>query len=242
VSSDSQDDLRDAFAEELHARVRTLDGQLEALSSGGAADGLAGPARAEAHRLRGSALTLRLDALAAAAAEAEELLAEPVPDALRVRAARTRLAGAARTIDGTALDLPDAAPVRAERALPRTVLQIEDGLPNATLVERFLARAAPSVTVVTTASGEEGVELARRSPPDVVLLDLGLTDVDGRDVLRRLRGDPATAAVPVVVVSADATPGEIERLREAGAREYLTKPLDLDRLLATLELIAAEQP
>ena len=82
--------------------------------------------------------------------------------------------------------------------------------------------------------GLEALDIARNDPPDLVLLDLHLPDLPGEEVLRMLRRDPRTESVPVVVVSADATPGQVERLRGEGAQEYLTKPLDVRRLLEVL--------
>ena len=82
--------------------------------------------------------------------------------------------------------------------------------------------------------GLEALDIARNDPPDLVLLDLHRPDLPGEEVLRMLRRDPRTESVPVVVVSADATPGQVERLRGEGAQEYLTKPLDVRRLLEVL--------
>ena len=82
--------------------------------------------------------------------------------------------------------------------------------------------------------GQLGLELVREYRPDVVLVDLHLPDLDGREILEQLKADPATADIPVVVLSADATPGQVERLRAAGAADYLTKPLDVERLMAVL--------
>jgi len=74
----------------------------------------------------------------------------------------------------------------------------------------------------------------REFRPDVVLVDLHLPDLDGSEVLERLKADPATANIPVVVLSADATASQVARLRAAGAANYLTKPLDVERLMAVL--------
>ena len=79
--------------------------------------------------------------------------------------------------------------------------------------------------------GNLGLELARKHRPGLILLDLHLPDLTGREVLERLQADPATAAIPVVVLSADATANQIERLLKDGAADYLTKPVDLPRLL-----------
>ena len=116
---------------------------------------------------------------------------------------------------------------------PYAVLYVEDNASNVRLVEQILRRQ-PAVTLTVAMRGLEGLDIARNDPPDLVLLDLHLPDLPGEEVLRMLRRDPRTEAVPVVVVSADATPGQAERLRGEGAQEYLTKPLDVRRLLEVL--------
>ncbi len=122
-----------------------------------------------------------------------------------------------------------------------TLLYVEDNLANLSLVETFL-QLRPGWKLVPALQGRFGVELAREHRPDLVLLDLHLPDIPGEEVLRRLRADPRTAGIPVVVISADATRDSLDRLRLAGADAYLTKPLDLDDFLATLELHLPLQP
>jgi CheY-like chemotaxis protein len=111
------------------------------------------------------------------------------------------------------------------------VLCAEDNPSNLRLVERALAERG-GVRLLSTGRGEEVQDLVRRHRPELVLLDLHLPDLDGEEILRRLLADPATAEVPVVVVSADVDPGHVERALAAGAREYLTKPLDMARFRA----------
>ena len=119
------------------------------------------------------------------------------------------------------------------------VLYIEDDLVNFTLVERIL-EFRPALKLMHARCGETGVELAQAHHPKLILLDLNLPDIHGSEVLRRLQGEPTTAQVPVVVLSADATPSQIERLLTAGARNYLTKPFDIDPFLAVVdEMVAA---
>jgi CheY-like chemotaxis protein len=119
------------------------------------------------------------------------------------------------------------------------VLYIEDDLVNFTLVERIL-EFRPALKLMHARCGEAGVELAQTHCPKLILLDLNLPDIHGSEVLRRLQDKPATAQVPVVVLSADATPSQIERLLTAGARNYLTKPFDIDPFLAVVdEMVAA---
>ena len=83
--------------------------------------------------------------------------------------------------------------------------------------------------------GRIGLELARQHVPDLILLDLHLPDIPGEVVLRRLRAEPATRDIPVVVLSADAMPSQIAGLLAAGTKAYLTKPLNLRQFLQVLE-------
>jgi PAS domain S-box-containing protein len=129
--------------------------------------------------------------------------------------------------------LPAAAAEEGEHGTA-TLLYVEDNLANLSLVETFLTMR-PAWKLVPALQGRIGVELAREHRPDLVLLDLHLPDIPGEEVLRRLRSDPRTAGIPIVVISADATRDSLDRLRAAGADAYLTKPLDLDEFLSTLE-------
>jgi signal transduction histidine kinase/CheY-like chemotaxis protein len=121
-----------------------------------------------------------------------------------------------------------------------TILYVEDNPSNLRLVERVLARRG-GVRLLTAEEGEIVQELVRQHRPDLILLDLHLPGIDGEEVLRRLRADPRTADLPVVMVSADVTPWYRERLLEAGAADYLTKPLDVPRFLEVVNglLVAA---
>jgi signal transduction histidine kinase/ActR/RegA family two-component response regulator len=112
----------------------------------------------------------------------------------------------------------------------RKILYIEDNLANLRLVELVMARH-PQVSFVPAMQGRLGLELAREHRPDIVLLDLQLPDLQGHEVLIRLKAEPATRDTPVVVLSADASPGQMRRLRDAGAAAFLTKPIDLQELL-----------
>jgi PAS domain S-box-containing protein len=108
----------------------------------------------------------------------------------------------------------------------RTILYVEDNLSNLTLMEQMLADHS-HIQLITAMQGQLGIELARRHSPDLILLDLHLPDLPGWEVLSRLQRDDATREIPVVIISADATSRQIERLMAAGARAYLTKPLDM---------------
>jgi CheY-like chemotaxis protein len=109
-----------------------------------------------------------------------------------------------------------------------SVLYIEDNISNQRLVELALARQGLA-RVLVASGGLEGLAQVDEQHPDLVLLDLHLPDIDGDEVLRRLKTRGAQAP-PVVVLSADATPSRIQALREGGAADYLTKPLDLAHL------------
>jgi signal transduction histidine kinase/CheY-like chemotaxis protein len=130
---------------------------------------------------------------------------------------------------------PNDAPVATHgpRREARTIVYIEDNLSNLKLVERLLAHL-PTVRLMPAMQGKLGIDLARQHQPDLILLDLHLPDQHGREVLDQLKRDPATAAIPVVILSADATPTQLERLLLAGAAGYLTKPIDARSLLDTI--------
>jgi CheY-like chemotaxis protein len=101
-------------------------------------------------------------------------------------------------------------------------------------MERLLVHR-PNVRLFTSVEGGLGFELALQHQPDLILLDVHMPDLSGYEVLRLLRGDLRTASIPVVMLSADASQEQIQRFRDAGARDYLTKPLDLQNFLAQLD-------
>lgn len=129
-------------------------------------------------------------------------------------------------------------------AMHADVLAIDDQEDNLALLEALLA---PQNCVVRTAlDGPTGLALAREQRPDLVLLDLAMPGMDGFEVLRRLREDPATRKVPVVVLTANhREAASVARGLELGATEYLTKPIQLDelvvRLRSALRLARAER-
>ena len=115
-----------------------------------------------------------------------------------------------------------------------TLLYIEDNVSNVRLMTRLLARR-PAVTLLHAVDGESGVATARAGRPDVIFLDLHLPDMSGEDVLHQLWADPALRQIPVVMLTADATPAQMRRALASGAAAYLTKPFDLQRVLDTLD-------
>ena len=122
-----------------------------------------------------------------------------------------------------------------------TLLYIEDNLSNLRLMEHIMA-TRPEIRLVAAMQGKMGLELSQAHRPDLILLDLHLPDLGGDQVLKFLRQDPRTSSIPVVMISADATPGQIERLLAAGANDYLTKPLDVQKLLELIDRTLAPGP
>jgi PAS domain S-box-containing protein len=128
---------------------------------------------------------------------------------------------------------------RSDAVSPRspgrgTVLYIEDNKSNVRLLERLLSHR-PDVRLLTAATGTEGFSRAVRESPGLILLDMHLPDLSGDQILDRLSRDRRSRDIPVVILSADATRLQAERMLEAGARAYLTKPLVLSSLLATID-------
>ena len=144
-------------------------------------------------------------------------------------------------------DIAPTARARAERrdvgagsTKPFVVLSIEDNQANSLLLQRFFTGRCDTA-FFSADSARAGLELAHRHLPDLVLLDLHLPDLPGEEVIARLRAEPPTASVPIVVLSADATVGTIRRLRSRGVSAYLTKPLDLAELESALERLTADR-
>jgi PAS domain S-box-containing protein len=139
----------------------------------------------------------------------------------------------------------EASQVRPEQQACRVrqVLYIEDNPINAMIIrELFGLRDDLELCVAT--DGASGVARAAALQPDLILLDMQLPDIDGFEVLRRLRAQPATACIPCVAVSANAMPGDIQRALRAGLAAYWTKPLDFNLFLSSLDqvLIASSAP
>ncbi len=112
----------------------------------------------------------------------------------------------------------------------RTLLLVEDNLTNLRLVEAML-RGNPEISILPAMQGMLAIDLAYQHRPDVVVLDLHLPDIDGHEVLQRLKSDPRTRHIPVIVATADASSGRERQLRRDGAFEYVAKPLDVHRFL-----------
>jgi len=124
------------------------------------------------------------------------------------------------------LEVPTDAPMRV-------VLCVEDNPANLELVRRLIARR-PDLRLLSASSGNLGVELARASQPDVILMDINLPDISGLEALRILLAEPTTAHIPVVAISANAMPRDIKRGLRAGFFRYLTKPIRVSEFTDTL--------
>ena len=114
------------------------------------------------------------------------------------------------------------------------VLYIEDNPSNIRLVEQVLARR-PQTELLIAMDGQLGLDLAHSHHPSVILLDLHLPGIDGIEVLARLKQDPTTRAIPVVVLSADISAGQTTRLFALGAHDFVAKPIDVSHLMEVLD-------
>ena len=117
----------------------------------------------------------------------------------------------------------------------RTLLYVEDNPANLKLVEQLIARR-PDIRLLSARDGNLGIELARAHQPDVILMDINLPGISGIEALKILREDPATAHIPVVALSANAMPRDIEKGLQAGFFRYLTKPIKINEFMDTLDV------
>ena len=115
----------------------------------------------------------------------------------------------------------------------RTLLYVEDNPANLKLVEQIIARH-PNIRLLTAVNGNIGIEIARASQPEVILMDINLPGISGIQALKILREDPVTAHIPVLAISANAMPRDIKKGLEAGFFRYLTKPIVVDEFMDAL--------
>jgi PAS domain S-box-containing protein len=120
-------------------------------------------------------------------------------------------------------------------APPRTLLYVEDNTANLKLVEQLIARR-PDMRLLSALNGNLGIEMARASLPDVILMDINLPGLSGLQALKILREDPVTAHIPVLAISANAMLGDIQKGIEAGFFRYLTKPINLNEFLEAMDV------
>jgi len=133
---------------------------------------------------------------------------------------------------------PSAPPDEGE---PHLVLYVEDNPANLRLVEEIVAFRR-DLRLLSAPDGHLGLELAKAHRPDAILMDLNLPGMSGFEVLRQLRADPETTWIPVIALTANAMPRDIERGLAAGFHRYLTKPIDIDKFTEAINSTLAQQP
>ena len=116
----------------------------------------------------------------------------------------------------------------------RTLLYVEDNPANLKLVEQLIARR-PTMRLLSALDGSMGIQLARANQPEVILMDINLPGISGFEALKILRDDTETAHIPVLALSANAMPRDIEKGLEAGFFSYLTKPIKVMEFMASLD-------
>jgi CheY-like chemotaxis protein len=114
------------------------------------------------------------------------------------------------------------------------VLYIDDNQDNILVVQRLCKRRCPDVQLHTAMTGHDGITMAIDDQPTLILLDNRLPDTSGEQILRQLATTPATAAIPVVILSGDSNPVTVNELLAAGAADFLAKPFDIHELLAII--------
>jgi CheY-like chemotaxis protein len=112
------------------------------------------------------------------------------------------------------------------------ILYVEDNEDNVYMLSKRLKKYG--FEVIVASDGEQGIEMARREKPDLILMDLGLPSLDGWSAARLLKEAPETRPIPVIALSAHTMPGDRERALAAGCDEYDAKPVDFGRLLAKI--------
>ena len=117
----------------------------------------------------------------------------------------------------------------------RTLLYVEDNPANRKLVENIIARH-PDMLLQTAVTGSLGIELARETRPDVILMDINLPDMSGIEALKILLADPLTAHIPVIAVSANAMQLDVEQGLDAGFFRYITKPIKVKEFMQVLDM------
>jgi CheY-like chemotaxis protein len=115
------------------------------------------------------------------------------------------------------------------------VLYIDDSQDNIFLLQRLFKRSRPDVQLRTAMTGRDGIKAAIDDQPALILLDNRLPDINGEQVLSELAATPATAGIPVVVLSGDSNPVTVNELLAGGAADFLVKPYDIHQLLAIIE-------
>lgn len=126
-----------------------------------------------------------------------------------------------------------------QSGLPGTILYIEDIDANIKVVRAILKSQAPNTELVAVKSAEEGMVIALEQQPDLILMDINLPDMDGLEATRRLKKDAKTSSIPVIALTADAMPQQIEMADNIGFAAYITKPIDVTSFMQSLSSVYA---
>jgi CheY-like chemotaxis protein len=149
---------------------------------------------------------------------------------------------AAPRLPAADLATPAPLPPAAQNGQPvRTLLYVEDNPANLELVEQLIARR-PDLRLLSVADGALGVDCARTYQPDVILMDINLPGISGVEAMKILRLDPKTAHIPVIALSANAVPRDIEKSLEAGFLAYITKPIKVNQFIEALDTALTSSP
>ena len=123
--------------------------------------------------------------------------------------------------------------------MTHTILLVEDNELNRDMLSRRLERKGYEIKMAV--DGAQGVSMAMELRPALILMDLSLPVMDGWEAIRRLKGSPETATIPIIALTAHARPEDEKTARDAGANDFDTKPVDLNRLVGKMELLLKTQ-
>ena len=187
----------------------------------------------------GLTITQRLLELMAGSIEVESAVGEGSRFTIELPLAEASQVGEALLATATAAPAADDEPLAEPAAPSRTVLYVEDNPANLLLVERIMAQR-PDIRLLTAPQAQLGLEMAQAHSPDLVILDINLPGMDGFEALRWLQTYEETRSTPVIAVSANAMPRDVEKGLAAGFRQYLTKPIRVAAFLEAVDELLAE--
>jgi CheY-like chemotaxis protein len=120
------------------------------------------------------------------------------------------------------------------------ILLVEDNEMNRDMLSRRLIRRGYEIRIAV--DGTQGLEMALGDPPDIILMDMSLPDVDGWETTRRMRAEAALREVPIIALTAHAMEGDRDKALAAGCSDYDTKPVDLERLIGRMNELLNQSP
>ncbi len=122
----------------------------------------------------------------------------------------------------------------------KKILYVEDNDDNAYMLRQRLQRRG--YEVILASDGKEGIAVAQKERPNLIVMDLAMPVLDGWEAARQIRNSPATASIPIVALSSHAMPGDREKALAVGCDDYDTKPVKFSRLLAKIEALLTSEP